>query len=182
MLSPGGLSSSYSETYGVSEPTTYAEWMAEVSALVESLELPNEDCGGTECKTTLEKSPEPTEDPFTSDNLTLDATLARYRFGTPEGYDRSVWEMGLDEVTASQEWWDWYNAGATGIEPAPGPSLVAHRSWTWDGMTDWSDWYQISLPGDNGEARVANVLVICYNSTRIGVLPTAYGDQIALPE
>jgi hypothetical protein len=110
------------------------------------------------------------------------ATKARYRFGPPVDYTRSTWEMEWDLVFASTEWWTWFDAGATGTEPTPGPSLVSHQSWVWDSEAEWSDWYEIPLPTEPGETRVVNVLTTCWKSTRIGTKPTASGPEVALPE
>lgn len=174
----------YAETYGLTEPTTYAEWMAEIEALIAAETLPSEGCGGTGCAAVMVKSPEPVEGPFTLDNLSVSATKSRYRFGTPEDYGRSVWEMGWDEIEAGSQWWEWLDSGMEGPEPTPGPALVAHRSWTWAGDPEepWSDWYDLALPEDGLKVRTGNVLTLCYRSSRLGVKPTAYGDQIALPE
>lgn len=109
-------------------------------------------------------------------------TLARYRFAPPLDYDRSTWAMEWDLVTASPEWWEWYDAGATGTEPTPGPSLVSHEAWVWDGIDEWSEWFEIPLPTETGETRVVNVQTVCWKSTRIGTKPFLSGDEVALPE
>jgi hypothetical protein len=112
-----------------------------------------------------------------------DLIPVRYRYGIPSGFAGSVWEMEWDEVKASKSWWAWFDDGATGIEPSPGPTLVAHRSWDWAGDTGapWSSWFELMPPEYPGETRTANVLAICYRSTRLGVKPTASGDQVVIP-
>jgi len=105
-----------------------------------------------------------------------------YRFGIPSGYTRSVWEMEWDDVAASQDWWDWFDGGMIGTEPTPGPVLVEHRTWAWAGDPG-EPWSPICDPAPQEAAlivRPVNVLVVCYHSTRLGVKPTAYGDQIAI--
>lgn len=113
---------------------------------------------------------------------------SRYRFGVPDGYSteeapRSTWEMTWDEITASQEWWSWYDGGMIGEEPAGGPVLVASQSWIWGGDMGipWSDWHDLPIPEDlNYATRFANILITCWKSTRHGSKPTESGDQIAL--
>lgn len=106
-----------------------------------------------------------------------------YRFGIPAGYTRSVWEMEWDEVAATTDWWAWYDGGMVGTEPTPGPTLAAHRTWTWAGDPDepWSPIYDPDGIDYPGEVRPVNVLVTCYHSTRLGNIPTAYGPEVALP-
>jgi len=113
--------------------------------------------------------------------LISSATLARYRFGIPLGYSRSVWEMQWDEVFAPASWWEWLDGGRVGTEPTPGPQLIASKSWTWSGAGEWSDWYEIPLPTEPGETRVVNVMVKCYKSTRLGVKPTTHGESCEIP-
>lgn len=113
-------------------------------------------------------------------------TQGSYRFGVPADYStgpdpRSTWEMQWDEVFASAGWWAWFDAGMIGTEPTPVATLHASQSWTWGGSmaAPWSSWFEpiIEAPG---EIRPVNVMIRCYNSTRIGTKPTAYGDQVAL--
>jgi len=101
-------------------------------------------------------------------------TKSRYRYGVPANFSslsatRSTWEMQWQEVffpSLSSE----------------SPSLVANRSWIWDGNMDhaWSDWYVIDPPSSPGEVRRVNLLVKCYNSTRFGVKPTSHGEVVVL--
>lgn len=114
---------------------------------------------------------------------------AKYRFGVPVDFStvelpRSTWEMQWDEVTASADWWAWFDGGMTGTEPTPGPTLAASKSWTWGGDMEspWSDWHALPIPEIEGETRTANVMVRCYNSARLGSKPTASGDQIGIAE
>jgi len=117
-------------------------------------------------------------------------TKARRKFGVPEDYSteelpRSVWEMQWDFVSASDDWWAWFDAGMTDPEPTPGPTLESSESWTWGGSMateadQFSDWFDVPIPTEPGETRAVNILIKCHNSARLGVKPTAYGDQIAL--
>ncbi len=111
----------------------------------------------------------------------------RYRFAPPEEYLapgslHQIWEMQWDEVFASREWWAWFDGGMIGVEPTPGPvALGDPKEWTWDPEGDeWSPWFSVNAPSEEGEIRVVNILSECWKNVRIGSKPTAYGDQIAL--
>lgn len=99
-----------------------------------------------------------------------------FRYGVPLGYDRSTYELEWDEVSATPEWFAWYDGGMVGAEPSPPAALVAHHSWIYDGISDWSEWYQME-----GNNRVANMLITCWRSARIGSKPTATGPEVAIP-
>lgn len=119
--------------------------------------------------------------------LEIKGTVARYRFGVPENFStpeapRSVWEMQWDEMTATTEWWEWFDGGMVGAEPGSAPVLV-EKDWTWGGDMEepWSEWFILPLPEEPGECRVMNVLVTCYHSSRLGEKPTACGPSYSPP-
>ena len=123
-----------------------------------------------------------------ADDFTFFATWARYRLGVPEFYStedepRSYYEVWWDEVQASDDWWDWFDGGKEGEEPAGGPVLVTSRTWSWGGDMGarWSEWFEMAPPTVSEHAiRVANVMVKCWKSQRLGVVPTAHGDLVEL--
>jgi hypothetical protein len=108
-------------------------------------------------------------------------TFFRYRFGIPIGYTRSTWEMQWDEGFFSQAWIDWDSGGKVGPEPTP-PSLLASRSWNYSGASDWSDWFEIESPDENGQIKVVNVMIKCWKSARLGVKPTSFGEIFVFNE
>lgn len=145
---------------------------------------------------------DPTDDPRPpSAEGEVTARKSRYRFAPPDAWFtewdawhdggeigpepavRSVWEMEWDEVFFPKEWDEWDQGGRIGAEPTPTPSLVAERSWVWDGnpANRWSDWYVMDAPETEGEKRVVNVMVICWKSTRTGVKPTVSGEVYEFP-
>ena len=112
-------------------------------------------------------------------------TRVRYRVGVPAAYANSYYSAQWDEIQAPSAWWIWFDGGMIGTEPTPGPSLVASQSWTWGGSMateddQYSSWFDMPTPTVVGECRAVNILIQCYNSTRLGIKPTAYGDQIAI--
>lgn len=139
-------------------------------------------------------------------NPGIELMRTRYRIGIPVDYDRSTFETQWDEVFFPQDWLDWeadYNAyvadkaawdaceletpgdcGAeptfTDPEPTPGPSLVTSRSWNYTGASEWSDWFELTVPESDGETRVVNMLSLGWKSSRIGQKPTAHGEIIEI--
>lgn len=114
-------------------------------------------------------------------------TWARYRIGVPADFStpeapRTRFEVEWDEVQASEEWWAWHDGGEVGEAPAPGAAVVAARSWAWDGDGGnlWSGWHDLPPPGSVGVVRVVNMTVKCWASARLGVVPTAHGDVVAV--
>lgn len=185
----GTQTSTFTITY--SEQVTIASLEAEIE--VRKTMLADEDWPGGACSSKvefaygLEDPPDPLPDPAPELAVVCEqvntVTKARYRFGVPFGYSteempRSTWEMEWDEATASADWWEWFDTGMTGTEPTPGPTLTP-RSWIWAGDMGepWSNWFELSMPEEAGENRVINVMVKCFNSTRLGVKPTASGDS-----
>lgn len=179
-------------------PVTYAEWKSVVQTALDT-ELDFASCtpDGSDCKSFI--TFDPSEEPEVEHgNVSASATKARYRFGTPSGYSRSVWEMQWDEYFFPDGWdatindpevtppdplpEDWEHPQIPDPAATP-PSLVAAKSWTWGGDTGnpWSDWFEIPIPTEPGETRPVNVLVKCYHSTRIGVVPTSHGETYAAP-
>lgn len=63
-----------------------------------------------------------------------------------------------------------------GEAPTPGPTVIASRSWTYEGESDFSSWYELAAMEVEGETRVVNIMTKCYRSARIGSLPTAHGE------
>lgn len=179
-------------------PVTYAEWKSSVqAALTTALDFDTCENSGTDCLSAITYTPAEEPDPEAGE-VSATATKARYRFGIPSGYPRSTWEMQWDEVFFPAG----YDAtiddpGVTPPDPlpegwehpqipdpeAPPPTLVSARSWTWGGDTGepWSDWFEIPIPEEPGETRPVNVMVKCYKSTRIGVVPTAHGETYVVP-
>lgn len=94
----------------------------------------------------------------------INVTFSRYRIGIPASYSgRSYYEWQGDEVFFP-------------TDPVIPPSLVATRSWTYDGTGEWSPWWEIALPTIPGETRLVNQLARHYRSTRLGNKPTAFGE------
>lgn len=167
----------WSATVVFSDPYTFAS----AAAVANATELAPADYTGESCVSSLAVT-------LAADLVRLKAintTRARYRRGVPAAYPGATWEMQWDEVSASTAWWAWYDGGMTGTEPTPAPVLENSRSWIWGGSlatedAQFSDWYDLPVPATPGETRVVNTLTICYKSTRIGVKPTASGDQVAV--
>jgi hypothetical protein len=63
-----------------------------------------------------------------------------------------------------------------GDAPTPGPTVIASRSWSYAGADDFSPWYELEVMEVEGETRVVNVMTKCYQSARLGSLPTAHGE------
>jgi len=171
---------------------------------------PEESWPGTACasEVTIDRTytePEPPEDPALVCEQVSGATQARIRVGVPEGFStveapRSVFEVQFDLVEFP-EGWDAtiddpeYEAPDPLPDPpppvpqipdpaAPQPILRDSHSWVWNGNmeTPWSEWFVIPLPSGPGEVRRVNTLVKCYNSTRLGTVPTAHGEQAVIEE
>ena len=166
------------------DAATYAEWVASTVAEIDSGIEFQAECLGSLCVSSMSVTPDPEE---TDVSVSMSVTKARFKFGVPTGYTGSVWQQTWDYVQAPADWWSWFDDSMTGAEPTPGPSLVSSDSWTWGGSMateadQFSDWKNIPIPTVPGECRAVNMLVTCYASTRLGVKPTAVGDQIAIPE
>ena len=184
--------STTTDTIVYTESATFAEWKASTEAALSAvMTFSNEDCiKGTACNSSFScDEPSPTGPWGGSLPLQMDIILSRYSFGVPASYStaevpRSVWEMQWDEITAPDEWWAWYDGGMIGTEPTPAPTLIAARDWTWAGSMDspWSPWFELPIPDDGYLIRPVNVMIVCYHSSIIGVVPTEWGDQVALPE
>lgn len=126
-------------------------------------------------------------------------TKARYRIGVPESFStvevpRSVYEAQWDEVffpsghdrtindpdiTPPDPLPEGWEHPQIPDPDAPDPSLITARSWIWGGNmeTPFSEWFEVEIPKGEGETRVVNMLVKAYHSTRLGVVPTAHGEQ-----
>jgi hypothetical protein len=176
------LNATFTNTTIYEEGFTYTEWIAEAGAGIDSkVDFEDEDCTkGTDCNSSNTVDPEPEE--AGEAVITMDVVKSRYRFGPPVDFAGSTWEMEWDEMQADDAFWTWFDAGAIGTAPTPGPTLVAHRSWIWNGTDEWSEWFLLPVPSVIGETRVANGLVTCWRSSRIGQKPTAFGSEVALPE
>jgi len=116
----------------------------------------------------------------------------------PEGWD--AWKAlkdAHDAAIAAHAAWEACEAATPGMcgeepdvpddpgaPPTPAPSLVATRSWSWQGSMEepWSDWFDIPAPDSPGEVRMVNMLVKCFRDTKRGVKPTAHGEVHELPE
>jgi hypothetical protein len=144
------------------------------------------------------------------------ASYSRYRFGIPDGYTRSTYEIQWDEVFCPKDWLIWqseyeasiatYNAyieskrswdtcildggeycGDEPPTPPPfetpeptRPSLIQSREFIYDGTNEFSEWFELPAPLEDGENRVVNVLVKCYKYSAHGVKPKSFGQVIKL--
>lgn len=162
---------------------------------LDDLNFPD-DANGSLCYSGVEYDPE-------CEGSILSLFKSRYRFAPPDAWFtewdawhdggeigpepavRSVWEMEWDEVFFPKEWDEWDQGGRIGAEPTPTPSLVAERSWVWDGIkTDperWSEWYSIDPPANPGQTRIVNMMITCWKSIRTGSKPTAFGEVYEFP-
>jgi hypothetical protein len=92
----------------------------------------------------------------------------------------------FDIATAAHEAWEDEDPETRGPEPevpedpgdapTPGPTVIASRSWSYAGADDFSPWYELEVMEVEGETRVVNVMTKCYQSARLGSLPTAHGE------
>lgn len=173
---------SWDLTFG--DPITVEFLIVEAMANYEAAEwVTSEGCASSIIVTFSECNEEVTDAPES-----IEFVFARVRFSVPADYStesapRSTYELQWDNVSASTEWWAWYDGGMAGVEPTPGPTLVSCESWTWGGSMEspWSEWYDLPVPATDGETRIVNLMSLCYRSTRMGIKPTAHGDQVALP-
>lgn len=132
---------------------------------IESLSF--DDANGDECSSSIEFD-------GLSCNSPIGATLARYRVGLPTNYSplsapRSVYEVTWDEVFVPE------------LSSNP-PVLVNARSWVWDGNTsnNASPFYTIPLPLSAGQTQLANFMVVCWKSAKIGYKPTSFEPIIEI--
>lgn len=80
-LGYGGNADELSIEYGLTEPYSYAAWMALAQGVIDSeMTLPNDDCAGTECTALLEKSPEPETN---EGDITINSRRAEVKFQIP---------------------------------------------------------------------------------------------------
>lgn len=188
--SPGGggtITRTYAVTY---VPVNIEDLIDELA----ELEFPD-DVNGALCSSGTESDPD-------CEGSVLSVFKSRYRFAPPaewftawdawhdggevgpEPGTRTTWEMEWDEVFFPKEWDEWNDGGRVGPEPTPGPSLVAERSWEWDGnpANPWSDWYVMAPAAEAGEKRVVNVMIVCWKSSMTGVKPTSSGEVYQFPE
>ena len=182
---------------------TYAEWVAATRAAIDlALDFDTEECKGEVCISTITTDPEPTVETGLDAEVGMTITKSRYRFAPPIGFStvelpRTTYEAQWDEVSFPTG----YNASIDDPEitppdplppgwehpqiPTPGrpnPSLVASRSWIWDGNMEspWSEWFEIPIPEAAGETRAVNLMILCYRSARLGQKPTAHGEVYAI--
>jgi hypothetical protein len=195
---PTGDETSRTETVTFSEPLTVDHLNEDLDAAIDSLE-PETSWPESECESTVSKIEvyDEEEPPALICEKLTGATRARYRYGIPSGYMGSVWVMQWDEVFLP----DGYDATINDpeIEPpdplpeewthpqipdpeAPPIELIASRSWTYGGSEEWSEWFTLAIPEEPGTTVTGNVLVKCYASTRLGVVPTASGETYIIPE
>lgn len=194
---PGGAVSMATEEFTEGEPRTGlieiehlepidvdAARSAAFDALAAGLDWENEEFTyGSDCASSRNDHV-----PYAQSDTLVGATWARYRLGVPEDFStgdapRSYYEVEWDEVEASEEWWEWFDNGMQGDPPEEGPSLKESRHWLWGGSVEepWSDWFELPPPGASEKViRVANIMVKCWKSARLGVVPTAHGDVIEL--
>ena len=168
--------------------------VAFVTAKLESLTFPD-DANGESCNALMESV---TGCPETIQS----ATKTRMRFAPPVGFStgeapRTTYEAQWDEVffptgydgmiddpeiTPPDPLPDGWEHPQIPTPGRPNPSLVASRSWIWDGNMEspWSAWFEIPIPESAGETRVVNLMVLCYRSARLGQKPTAHGEVYAI--
>ena len=189
-LPPEGSQITSVDPISQSDPMTASDFNALIADADDTVVIPEgAECYGSACDSIREVASEGFA------NIGPNGYLwqrALYGFGVPENYSteeipRSVYEVQWDVVSATVAWWAWYDASMTGTEPTPGPSLVASKEWTWGGSMateddQFSEWFEMTLPDAGMETRIANGMVKCYRSTRTGVKPTAWGNQIAIEE
>jgi hypothetical protein len=124
MLDPGGLSSSYFQSYGFPdppEPVDYAAWVAEVLDIVTAqVVFPKPGCIGTLCESSYAVTDAPPASPPASDaydDIILDATDARYRWqipatwndqftGLPVTFTGTYFKIGWNVVEEPDGWND----------------------------------------------------------------------------
>lgn len=94
MLNPGGLSSSYSQSYGFPDPPApldYAAWVAEVLALITAqVTFPKPGCTGNLCESSYAVTDAPPAEPPESDaydDIILDATDSRFQWQIPSTWN-----------------------------------------------------------------------------------------------
>lgn len=80
-------------------PSNYETWVSETkAAIIADMDFDNPSCvDAGVCDPSFYVSKEPEEAPFDVD-LSMNISKARYRFGIPLGYTRSVWVMQWDEA------------------------------------------------------------------------------------
>lgn len=119
-------------------------------------------------------------------------TKARYRIGIPDtegyaGFDaaHAAWVAADPETRGAEpaqrsyfeaQWDEVFFPADTEIDP----SLVAARSWIYDGTADFSEWFEIAIPAIPGETRIVNLMTKCYRSSRLGIKPTSHGEVYVL--
>ena len=196
-----------------SEPVTLSDLVAEGAA--RALLYGEEDWPGESCVSSIEYlyTYDNPEDPPVCTQVS-GIIYNRYRWTVPPEWigTRSVLDLTWDEIFFPEVWdeWDqkveiyeaweaayaaWVAGGSVGPEPVepeePGPEpedkpvLVENRDWTWDGISEYSEWFVMGFPPDPGvpgEIRTVNLAVNCWNSIRLGRKPTWHGEIYRLPE
>lgn len=181
-------------------PSNYETWVSETkAAIIADMDFDNPSCvDAGVCDPSFYVSKEPEEAPFDVD-LSMNISKARYRFGIPLGYTRSVWVMQWDEaffpdghddtiddpgVTPPDPLPDGWTHPQIADPDAPPVELIASRNWTWAGDPEepWSEWFEIAVPTEPGKTKPINVMTKCYASARLGVKPTSSGETYEIPE
>ena len=196
MLAPGGLSSSYAETSGLTEPVSYAGWMAAVQAIIDAnLTLPSDEaCLGVECSSLFEKTPEPTGIPFAAEDVSISSCIARSRFHIPATWTDPVTGATVPfpgtyfkityDILEEPDGWD---------DPVPTVfrSFVSEDNvleWTGPGSGAANDpswllpWITLDPPTVPGTRRIVNVRFVCRENWGLGVLPQVWGEAVTLPD
>ena len=91
----------------------------------------------------------------------------RYRLGVPLEYPTPYYKIECDEVLFPDD---------TEVPP----SLVTSRSWEYAGADEFSDWFEMEPPADEGEIRVCNLRVTSYH-TPWGTKPHFIGERWTPP-
>jgi len=65
-------------------------------------------------------------------------------------------------------------------EPEDLPQEMTSREWIYGGPGEapFSDYFVLTQPPDTGKCRPVNMMITCYHSEKMGVKPTAHGEQI----
>ena len=186
----------YTETEGFTEPATYAEWIAEVQAIIDAeMTLPSETCEGEECTSRYEVTAEPEGGLLSGTGaIILDARRAEVRFQIP-----ATWPDQFSGVTVPFTG-DYYGITYDVVDTPDGwDDLVptVFRSfhledqpleWEGPGSGDQSDpsWLTDAIaldpPGPEVTRSVENIRFVCQPDSPWGTLPQVIGTAVTLPD
>ncbi len=183
-------------------PANYEEWCQlardEITAALESVIYGHAwvDCPGIVSMEPddFEESESVTPEP-TAGGVNISMTVERrvgYGFCLPTEWHsasppKKVWRQQWDVAAFHVDWDAWDAGGRIGPEPFPRPVRLRQESWEWDApegplCSPRYTWPLPPSPRSEWTVRVVNLGVICYESTRTGVLPTFHGEQYPFPD